>query len=139
MHKAEAEGKLQLVNMEIILVILLLILVVIAFVILYYVKNTKYRKQRRSLLVPRRIARYSRRILRVLCYRFNEYYRRYPNQNELMRLIIMTSHVVVRGNTWPDHWLRWRIRMFLASENHLWYGKKASNNIKILSTFGTTV
>ena len=116
---------------DIVLLILLFVLIVVVLLILYYVKNPKYRKHREHLLVPPRIARESRRVLRILCYRFNEYYRRYPNQNELMRLIIMTSHIVVKGNTWPDHWLRWRIRMFLASENHVWYGEKASNNIKI--------
>jgi hypothetical protein len=117
---------------DIILVALLVILIVVGLLILYYVKKSKYRnKQRRSLLVPRRIAKYSRRVLRILCYKFNEYFKRYPNQNEVMRLIIMTSHIVIKGNTWPDHWLRWRIRMFLAAENHVWYGKKPSNNINL--------
>jgi hypothetical protein len=123
---------------EVILLILLFILIIVALIILYYVRHPKHRKQGKRLLVSPRMARYSRRVLRVLCYKFEEYYRRQPNQNELMRLIIMTSHIVIKQSTWNGHWLRWKIRMFLASENGVWYGKRASNNIKLASTFGTT-
>ena len=124
--------------MEIVLVVLLLILIAVALIILYYVRHPKYRKQRKGLLVSPRTARYSRRILRMLRFEFEKYYGRQPNQNELMRLIIMTSHIVIKQPTWNGHWLRWKIRMFLASENGVWYGKRASNNIRLTSTFGAT-
>jgi hypothetical protein len=117
---------------EIVLLILLSVVIVVALIILYYVKHPKYRKQRRNLLVKPAIARYSREVLRELCYRFEEIYKRQPNQNELIRLIIMTSHIVIRNPR--KHWLRWRIRMFLASENGIWYGRRAANNIKIKIT-----
>jgi hypothetical protein len=110
---------------EIVLLILLSVVIVVALIILYYVKHPKYRKQRRNLLVKPAIARYSRKVLRELCYRFEENYKRQPNQNELVRLIIMTSHIVIRNP--HQHWLRWRIRMFLASENGIWYGRRAAN------------
>lgn len=114
---------------EIVLLILLSVVIVVTLIILYYVKHPKYRKQRRNLLVPPTIARHSRQVLRELCYRFEEYYGRHPNQNELIRLIIMTSHIVIRNPR--RHWMRWKIRIFLASENGVWYGKRAANNIKI--------
>jgi len=116
---------------EIVLLILLCVLIVVALIILYYVKHPKYRKQRRNLLVRPSIARYSRKVLRELCYGFEGKYRKQPNQNELIRLIIMTSHIIDNRPTWQGHWHRWRIRMFLASENGVWYGKRAANNIKI--------
>ena len=114
---------------EIVLLLFLSIVIVVALIILYYVKHPKYRKQRRNLLVKPAIARYSRKVLRELCYGFEEYYKRQPNQNELIRLIIWTSHYVI-PQPWR-HWQRWKIRMFLASENGIWYGRRAANNIKI--------
>ena len=117
--------------MEIVLLILLSVVIVVALIILYYVKHPKYRKQRRKLLVRPAIARHSREVLRELCYRFEEYYGRHPNQNELIRLIIMASHIAIRQSTLWGHWQRWKIRMFLASENGVWYGRRAANNIKI--------
>jgi hypothetical protein len=116
---------------EIVLLVLLSVVIVIALIILYYVKHPKYRKQRRNLLVKPPIARYSRRVLRELRNEFEKNYKRQPNQNELMRLIIRTSHRVIRQSTWWGHWERWKIRMFLASENGVWYGRRAADNIKI--------
>jgi len=116
---------------EIVLLLLLSVVIVVALIILYYVKHPKYRRQRRKLLVKPAIARYSREVLRELCYRFKGKYRKEPNQNELIRLIIMTSHIIDNRPTWQGHWHRWRIRMFLASENGIWYGRRAANNIKI--------
>ena len=116
---------------EIVLLLLLSVVIVVALIILYYVKHPKYRKRRKNLLVKPAIARYSREVLRELCYRFEENYRRQPNQNELIRLIIFASHIVIRQSTPWGHWQRWKIRMFLASENGIWYGRRAANNIKI--------
>ena len=116
---------------EVILLILLFALIIVALIILYYVRKPKYRKKRKRLLVKPAIARYSRRVLQELCYRFGEHYGRQPNQNELIRLIIMTSHMVIKQSTLWSHWQRWKIRMFLASENGIWYGKRATSNIKI--------
>lgn len=107
------------------------VVIVVALIILYYVKRPKYRKQRKKLLVKPAIARYSREALRELSYRFEEHYKRQPNQNELIRLIIMASHMVIRQPTLWGHWQRWRIRMFLASENSVWYGRRPASNIKI--------
>ena len=116
---------------EIVLLILLSVVIVVVLITLYYVKHPRYRRQRRKLLVKPAIARYSRKVLRELCYRFEENYRRQPNQNELIRLIIFASHIVIRQSTPWGHWHRWRIRMLLASENGVWYGRRAANNIKI--------
>lgn len=128
---------------EIVLLILLSVVIVVALIILYYVKHPKYRKQKRTLLVSPAIARRSRKVLRELryrrevlqelCYRFEKRYGRQPNQKELLiMLIIMTSHRIDKRPTWQGHWHRWRIRMFLASENGVWYGGRAVNNIKIM-------
>jgi hypothetical protein len=128
--------------LEIILLILLSVVIVLALVILHYIKHPKYRKRRRSLLVKPAIARYSREVLRELCcnrevlqetcYIFEKRYGRLPNKNELLiRLIIKTSHIVDNRPTWRGHWHRWRIRMLLASENGVWYGKRVANNINI--------
>lgn len=114
---------------EVVLLILLLAVIVVALIILYYVKHPKYRKQRRNLLVKPVIARYSRKVLRELCYIFEKHFRRQPNQSELIRLIIMTSHYVIPQPR--KHLMRWRIRMFLASENGVWYGRRAAKNIKM--------
>jgi hypothetical protein len=118
---------------EIVLLILLSVAIVVALIILYYVKHPKYRKQKRTLLVSPAIARHSRKVLRGFCYRFEKRYGRQPNQSELIRRIIRTSHIVDKRPTWQGHWHRWRIRMFLASENGVWYGKRAANNIKIIN------
>jgi len=107
---------------DIILLILLSVVIVVALVILYYVKHPKYRKQRRDLLVNPARARYSRKVLQEFRYRFEERYGRHPNKKELITLIIMTSHIVIRQSTPWGHWMRWRIRMFLAAENGVWYG-----------------
>ena len=109
---------------EVVLLILLSIVIVVALIILYYVKHPKYRKQRRNLLVKPAIARYSRKVLREHRFVFEKRYGRHPNQNELITLIIMTSHMVIRQSTPWGHWMRWRIRMFLASENGVWYGSR---------------
>ena len=116
---------------EIILLILFIVLIVVALITLYYVKHPKQHEQRKKLLVKPYIAKYSREVLQELCSKFKEYYGRQPNQNELIRLIIMASHVVIRQSTVWGHWQRWRIRMFLASENGVWYGKKAAKNINL--------
>ena len=117
---------------EIVLLILLSVLIVIALIILYYVKHPEYRKRRKNFLVKPAIAKYSRKVLRQLCcsrevlqetcYIFEKRYGRLPNKNELLiRLIIRTSHIVIPQSTPWGHWMRWRIRMFLASENGVWY------------------
>jgi hypothetical protein len=121
--------------MEIVLLVLLSVVIAVALIILYYVKHPKYRKQRRNLLVKPAIAKYSRKVLRQLCYRFEESHKRQPNQHELIRLIIRTSHKVIRPSTSWGHWKRWKIRMFLASENGVWYGRRAANNIKITNYY----
>jgi hypothetical protein len=109
---------------EIALLILLSVLVVVALIILYHIKHPKYRKRRKRLLVKPAIAKYSRKVLREFRYRFEERYGRHPNQKELITLIIMTSHIVIMPSTPWGHWMRWRIRMFLASENGVWYGSR---------------
>lgn len=127
---------------EIVLVILLAVLIVVALIILYYVKRPKYRKQRKNFLVKPAIAKYSRKVLRELCYdrkvlqelcyKFEKRYGRLPNKKELLiSVIIETSHRVDNRPTWKGHWRRWRIRMFLASENGVWYGKRAANNVRM--------
>lgn len=114
---------------EIVLLVLISILIIIALIILCYITSQKkYRKPRKPLLVKPYIAKKSREVLRELRYRFEEYYNRQPSQNEIIRLIIIASHIVIRQPTLHGHWQRWRIRMFLASENGVWYGKRASNN-----------
>lgn len=114
---------------EIVLLVLLTVVIAVALIILYYVRHPKYRRQRRNLLVKPSIARYSRKVLRELCYIFEKHFGRQPNQSELIRLIIMTSHYVI-PQPWK-HLMRWRIRMFLASENGVWYGGRAARNIKM--------
>lgn len=128
---------------EIVLLVLLSVVIVLALVILHYIKHPKYRKRRRDFLVPPTIARRSRKILRELCcnrealqdicYGFEKRYGRWPNKKELLiRVIIITSHLAIKQSTWWGHWMRWRIRILLASENGVWYGGKPTNNVKIM-------
>ena len=130
---------------EIVLVILLSVVIALALIILYYVKHPKYRKQRKQLLVKPVIARYSREVLRQLCcnrevlqetcYIFKKRYGRLPNKNELLiRLIIKTSHIVIKPNTWWGHWMRLRIRILLASENGVWWNKRPTSNSRIIES-----
>lgn len=122
--------------LEIIVITLLIVLIVVALVILYYIRYPKKQK-RKNLIVKPDIARRSREILKELRSKFEIYYQRQPNSNELIRLIIMTSHIVIRGNTLWSHWMRWRIRLFLAAENHVWYGTKPANSKTLVKIFGT--
>lgn len=122
--------------LEIILIILLIVLIILALVILYYVRHPKRYKRKEPIVDPK-TARRSRIVLKELRAKFQDYYRRYPNSSELVRLIIMTSHIVIRGNTLWAHWMRWRIRLFLASENGVWYGTKPANSKTLANVFGT--
>ena len=123
--------------MEIIILILLIVLIIVAIVIVYFLrKQNKQQKFKKRYIVPPKIARPSREILRNFIIKFEQYYQRQPNSNELVRLIIITSHVVIKGNSIWAHWMRWRIRLFLAAENHVWYGTKPVNKKTLVKVFG---
>lgn len=108
--------------MQFILITLLIILIILASLILYFSLQPK-RKPRKPPFVPPNIAKRSRRILRELNYIFIQRFRRHPNKNELIRLIIITSHIVIIGKGWWGHWMRGKIRILLASEFGIWYGR----------------
>jgi hypothetical protein len=123
--------------LEIVLIVLLITLIVIALIILYYIRHPKLHKKQRKPIVPPKYAKPSREILRELSSKFEAYYHRKPNSNELVRLIIMTSHIVIRGNSLWAHWMRYKIRLFLAAENGVWYGAKPVNAKTLDDVFGT--
>jgi hypothetical protein len=124
--------------LEIILIILLIVLIVMAFVILYYIRqHSNQKSKQKDKIIDTKTAKNARLILRELRSKFESYYRRPPTKNELVRLIIMTSHVIEDRTTLKSHWRRWRIRLFLAAENHVWYGAKPANTKTIAGALGT--
>jgi len=62
--------------------------------------------------------------MQELCDRFEKNNGRLPNKRELVRLTIMASHGVIAQNTPKGHELRRKVRLFLASEYKVWYGKQ---------------